>query len=303
MKKFLILGAAGMVGRTIIENIANNYNEDIEVFALDRFTETLIPFESKNVHVLLNDCLEDVLQSNIFDCMLQLAFPRNVRPEQWADGIQFCMEAMFLAHKYTVKRVVHVSSQSLYGWDRENVATIDQTVKLVSPYTTGKFCTEVLVNNLFADRPHTNVRLSTIIGPYTKERVVNKFFEKIIQGENLIIQGGEQIFSFLDIRDAANGLLTIMNDNSDSWKSVYNLGTSEFANLKQIAQSAINIGKHNGYSQSQVILEPMDITLNNKIDVSDMLTDFGWDAKYKLEDTMNYIFKSLLSNRHGCNKN
>ena len=119
--------------------------------------------------------------------MLQLAFPRNVQPEQWADGIKFCMETLFMAHKYDVKRIVHVSSQSLYGWQREDAAKVDSEVMLVSPYTTGKYCTEVLVNNLFADRPHTNVCLSTIIGTYTRERVVN--FYNLTVTESVAVNG------------------------------------------------------------------------------------------------------------------
>lgn len=295
MKKFLISGAAGMVGRAIIEEIATNYQGQIEVYAADRFLDTLAPYESEHVHILLNDHLEEVMQTNSFDCMLQLAFPRNVQPNQWADGIKFCMETLFMAHKYDMKRIVHVSSQSLYGWQREDAATVDSEVMLVSPYTTGKYCIEVLVNNLFADRPHTNIRLSTIISPYTRERVVNKLFENVINGENLTIKGGGQIFSFLDVRDAAKGFVAVMNDEYESWKPVYNLGTSEYATLMEIAEKAIEIGKQNNYTNSELIHEPADIVLNNKIDVSDMLNDFGWKAQYSLQDTMNHIFNFLTT--------
>lgn len=295
MKKFLISGAAGMVGRAIIEEIAANHKGGIEVYASDRFLDTLAPYEGEHVHILLNDRLEEIMQTNTFDCMLQLAFPRNVQPDQWADGIKFCTETLFMAHKYDVKRIVHVSSQSLYGWQREDAADENTAVQLVSPYTTGKYATEVLVNNLFADRPHTNVRLSTIIGPYTRERVVNKFFEQILENKDITVKGGNQIFSFLDVRDAASGFVAIMNNEAESWRPVYNLGTSEYATLMEIAEKAIEIGKQNGYTNSELVHEPAEIVLNNKIDVSNMLNDFGWKAQFSLQDTMNHIFNFLTS--------
>lgn len=294
MKKILIFGAAGMVGRAIIEEIATNHKGEIEVYAADRFLNTLKPYEGEYVHILLNDKLEEVMYSNTFDCLLQLAFPRNVPPDQWADGIRFCMEMLFMAKKYDVKRIVHVSSQSLYGWQRDDAANEDTIVQLVSPYTTGKYATEVLVNNLFADRPHTNVRLSTIIGPYTKERVVNKLIAQFIANEDIIIKGGEQIFSFLDVRDAAKGFVAIMNSDIGKWKPIYNLGTSEYSTLIDLARSVQQIGKSFLHSDSKIIKESADIFLNNKIDVSNVEKDFGWKASYSLQDSIKYIFNCSM---------
>lgn len=293
MKRFLVTGAAGMVGRAVIEEIAANHKDEIEVFASDLFLDTLLPYESEHVHIFLNDSLESVMQHNSFDCLLQLAFPRNVQPDQWAPGIQFSFYVFGLARRYNVGRIIHVSSQSLYGWQREGAADESCPVQLVSPYTTGKYCTEVLLDTIFSNTPHTNVRLSTIIGPYTKERVTNKFLQHVIDGEDINVQGGGQVFSFCDVRDAASGFVTIMNSDRAELRPLYNLGTREYATLLEIAHYAVAIGQKYGYNNTKVNLQEADIVMNNKIVVTAMEEDFGWKAKYSIKDSMEHIFTFL----------
>ena len=288
MKKVIICGSAGMVGRTVIAEALENHN-DCEIWAADLNVDVFSKIENPRFHAILNNDLERVLQENYFDAMLQMAFPRNVQPDQWAPGIGFCFDTLFLASKYKVRRVVHVSSQSLYGWQRESAAGEETPVMLVSPYTTGKYCAELLTHHLFEPGKYTNVRLSTIIGPLTKERVVNKFIEKVIKGENIIVQGGNQIFSFLDVRDAAKGLLAVVLGNNEL-RPVYNIGTKEFASLVEIANITVEEGKKHGYCDTKVIVEPADIIMNNMIMVTAAREDFGWEANYSLIDSVKTIF-------------
>lgn len=289
MKKILISGAGGMVGKTVIKELLNQKN-DIEIWASDINTSFWTE-KHNNLHIICVNELDFVMSTNQFDVMLQMAFPRNVSPEQWSDGIEFAIDMLFKAKKYNVKRVINVSSQSIYGLQRCEPADINTHVSLFSPYTTGKFCTEVVMKNLFQDGFYTNVRLSTIISPTTSERVINKFFSQIVSGNNLTVQGGHQVFSFLDVRDAACGFVKLILNENEKWKPVYNLGTNENKELLEIANMAVSIANKFGYN-SKVILEKADIVLNNRIDVSLFEKDFGWKARYSLEDSMKYIFET-----------
>lgn len=293
MKKVLICGAAGMVGRSLVTEVLKNH-KDCEVWAADISVDVFSDIEAPTFHAVLNNELESTMQAHQFDAMLQMAFPRNVKPDQWAAGIDFCFNALFLAKKYNVRKVVHVSSQSLYGWQREEAANESEPVQLVSPYTTGKYCAELLTKQLFEPGNFTNVRLSTIIGPLTKERVVNKFIDKVIKGENIEIQGGDQIFSFLDVRDASTGLLSILLSNNVRMRPVYNLGTKEYASLKDIANIVVEEGKQRGYHQTAILTELADIVMNNKIEVSAVKDDFGWEAHYSLLNSIKNIYDSSI---------
>lgn len=294
MKKVLICGAAGMLGRTLVTEALENRN-DCEIWVADMNVDVFSEIKKPRFHAIINNDLENVMRDNHFDAILQMAFPRNVQPNQWAPGIKFCFDVLFLAKKFNVDKVVHVSSQSLYGWQREDAADENTPVMLVSPYTTGKYCAELLTRQLFEHGKFTNVRLSTIIGPLTKERVVNKFIEKVIKGENITVQGGGQIFSFLDVRDAATGLLAILLSDNVNMRPVYNIGTRNFTTLLEIANKVIEMGKQRGYLDSEVVIETADIVLNNKIDVSAVKNDFGWEASYNLSDSINEIFNYSIT--------
>lgn len=294
MKKILICGAAGMVGRTLVAEAVEN-RDDCEIWASDINVDVFSGNRSPRLHAVLNNELESVMQQTHFDAMLQMAFPRNVQPDQWAPGIEFCFNVLLLAKKFNVDKVVHVSSQSLYGWQREDAADENTPVMLVSPYTTGKYCAELLTSHLFEPGKFTNVRLSTIIGPLTKERVVNKFIEQVVKGENIVIQGGGQIFSFLDVRDAATGLLTVLLSEDVKMRPVYNIGTKEFSTLADIANQVLEEGIERGFIKTKIIIESADIIMNNKIRVNAIKEDFGWDAKYSVKDSISYIFNEKLS--------
>ena len=239
----MITGAGGLVGQAVISALLEDENKEYEVFAATSNTDKM-NMENPRLCVIPNHDIEKVLKEKQIDTLLHLAFPRNVEPDQWADGIAFSMDVLYMAKKYHVGKIINTSSQSIYGLQRDHAADEVSSIYLNSPYTTGKYCSELMVNELFSDRPHTNVRLSTIIGPSTKERVTNKFFARIIQGEDIIVQGGMQVFSFLDVRDAASGFVRLIKSDGSMWKKVYNLGTHEYKTLLEIAQMAVQIGKN-----------------------------------------------------------
>ena len=291
MKRVMITGAGGTVGSAVISALLADKSMEYEIIAA---TSNVEKVNQKNscLHVIPNDDIEKVLKKNEVDTLVHLAFPRNVESDQWAKGIAFSMDVLHMAQKYYVNKVINTSSQSIYGLQREQAADEESPIYLNSPYTTGKYCTEITVNEIFSDRPHTNIRLSTIIGPSTRERVTNKFFSQIVRGEDIIVQGGGQVFSFLDVRDAASGFVSLIKSDGSIWKKAYNLGTHEYKTLLEIAQLAISIGKKFGYEKSKLIQQPTEIVLNNQIICSSFQNDLHWEPVYDLEASMEYIFQS-----------
>lgn len=295
MKKVIICGAAGMVGRGMLEYIAEQ-NCDMEVWAADINIDHLKQYECKKIHPIQNKDVESVLMNNQMDVMLQMAFPRNVKPEQWAGGIRFAANMLEMAKKYDVKSVINISSQSIYGLNRTEPADENSPISLNSPYTTGKYCMELMMEKLFSDRPYTNIRLSTIIGPATPERVVNKFLAKIIAGEDIQIKGGSQVFALLDVRDAAAGLVTLLLSENSKWKHVYNLGTKENVSIVELAEMCEELVNQHDINKTNVCLTiDDDIRLNSQVDVSLFNKDMEWEANYSMRESISYILNTILS--------
>lgn len=294
MRNYLLCGAAGMVGSQILQTIKEFAPDDI-FYAADIAVDKIAEYDSDYIRVITNDEIEAVLSHNHIDALLLLAFPRNVQPRQWAPGIDYSFRIVSLAKKYGVGRFIHVSSQSLYGYDRKEPANEGSVVALTSPYTTGKYCIEKLLESTFEAGTFTSVRLSTIIGPRTAERVVNKFLNQILSGKDISIKGGEQIFSFLDVRDAAIGLCTILVSDKKDMKPVYNVGTSESIKILDLANMCEDIVSKKGAPPKTAVTFTKDDSaiLNNQIDVSLVKADFGWEAKYSLKESVETIFKAI----------
>lgn len=291
MKKILITGATGLIGLAVIERIIEEKN-NIKIYAASSRPNKL-KIRDTNLKIISNEEIEDILKNEKIDILLQLAFPRNVSEDKWADGIKYAIDILILARKYGVKRVINVSSQSIYGLKRTQKADENHDILLNSPYTTGKYCTEVITGSLFEEGNYTNIRLSTTIGPTTKERVPNKLFSQIVEGKNLEIRGGSQKFAFLDVRDAADGLMCLINNDNIPWKNTYNLGTSEANTLVDIANYCVQISREHGFNEVDVIVQPADIVMDNQIEVRLFEEEFGWKAKYELKKSLNYIFEKI----------
>lgn len=282
MKTVVITGASGLVGTAVIAELSQR--RGYAVWAVSEKQQANQP----NLTWIPRNSLEALMQEKHFDVMLHLAFPRNAKETDWADGFRYNMWVLQLAHRYGIGKLIYVSSQSLYGWQRSGAAREKNPVVITSPYTAGKYCSELAIEAFMQEIPHTCVRLSTIIGPTTKERVPNKFFAQIVQNKELQIQGGGQVFSFLDVRDAAAGLAVLVETNHPL-RALYNLGTAQSATLLEIAEMSVQIGRDYGF-HSGILITPSDAVLNNRMDVSAMEEDFGWKAQITLEESLRNIF-------------
>lgn len=284
--RVLITGASGNLAKELIKVLEEN--PQCEIWGASSRPQENHYLRAK---IISNDLLENCLKQNSFDVFVHSAFPRNVNAKQWASGIDFSFKVLFWAYKYGCKRVIHISSQSIYGWDREFAAVEGGVVSLNNPYSTGKYCIEQLVKYLFDSGIYTNIRLSTIIGNHTDEKVPNKFMHQLITNCDLNIQGGDQIFSFLDIRDAVDALCLLIMNDKDNWREIYNIGTEEYYTLLEIANKCLCIAKQHGNTTSKINITPVDITLNNRLDCNAFYEDFGWKAKYSLDDTLLHMFE------------
>ena len=286
----LLCGSDGLVGSALSAELQKN-DAVKTVFAADIRHADSSPIGK--IRPVLNEQIEDLLRTESIDVMVLLAFPRNVTDDRWAPGIRYAHDLLWKAKQYGVSRVIHLSSQSLYGLRRTEPADESSPILLNSPYTTGKYCLELLINSLFADRPHTNIRLSTVIAPTTRERVPNKLFRQLLDGRTLTIQGGGQVFSFLDVRDAAAGLAAVITSENRRWREAYNLGTVEHITLSELARTAVSIYTDSGAGVGRYVVEEADVVLNNQIKVDAFREDFGWEAgislRRSLEDIFNYM--------------
>ncbi|WOL38944.1 NAD(P)-dependent oxidoreductase [Pyramidobacter sp. YE332] len=100
--------------------------------------------------------------------------------------------------------------------------------------------------------------------------------------------GGKQLFSLLDVRDAASGLVALSQTKYSQWKKIYNLGWhNKVYSLVEIAELTKSRLEKRGYSGIDISLQRKDdIRTYAGMDATSFFQDTGWTPRYDIEDTI-----------------
>ncbi len=285
MKRLIVSGAGGFLGENIINSAQDSgisvvaitsqmskYN-DIEVLETGSFLNNGYLFEPDDVFI---------------NCM----FPTNADGYKMANGLDKVYRTISMAYKCGAESFINISSQSVYDSNREKPAKEDDELCIDTPYSVGKYSSEVFVNHVFNNRPHTNIRMASLIGPGYDQRIVNRLVAQALKEELISIKGGMQRYGFMDVRDAADGLIKLALSSSATWRETYNLGRNGSCSLIEIASCICTEIKSNTNKEPEyVILEGNDIR-NSELDASLFMKEFGWEPAISLQKSVKDIILS-----------
>lgn len=289
--RIAVTGAGGFLGTELLRQFSQMADIEVNAFSFDfeRKRETYV--KSNNIISVDNSEATQFDYSEI-DVLINCAFPRNVSDETFAKGLDFIQMVIEKAANDNVGSVINISSQSVYSQLRTAPADENFPPVLESKYAVGKYWSELFVNTVCRNIRHTNLRLASLIGTGFNQRITNKFAAKVIAGEQITVSGGNQLFGFLNVRDAADAIITVAISEGD-WEEVYNLGTFSAYTLLQIAQTAVEIGRQSGYEVSDLICAGEGDWHNSVLCCNLFCNRFQWNPAYSLTDTMQEIFQSM----------
>ena len=295
MNNIFITGANGNIGTRLIKSIVNDSNT---IYALCKDKEK---FESI-VNTIPNQYHEKIVfvpseEINLFDfsrvdIVLHLAFARaKYGNEAIADSLSFSLDLFTAISKYNVKRVINVSSQGVYGMIEE-LRRITMPVAPNTTYSMAKYATEKYLECLFKN---------------TKTEYLNVRLDNVIQSQNLIIalckdakykrelrlQGGKQVFSYIDIEDAVSAIKAIIGYQGKC-KHLYNVGpNNKRYSLIDIAHIVSSVSEKNGFGPVNVNIEEKDICMWAGMDTKEFMDTFNWAPKYDINQMVENIFKEV----------
>lgn len=289
--KIAITGAGGFLGTELLRQLADRENILVYAFTFDFERERDTFVTADNIVTVDNSEVGSFDFSDI-DVLISCAFPRNVNDETFAKGLDFVKTVVEKAVDDVVGSVINISSQSVYSQKREKPADESFAPVLETKYAVGKYWSELYINSLCRKIRHTNLRMASIIGAGFNQRLTNKFALKIKAGEQLTISGGDQLFGFLDVRDAASGIIKIALSKND-WQEVYNFGTNNAYKLRELAETAVETGCELGFKTNAPVVMPSDDWQNSSLIADEFMKDFNWKPQYSLKDTMKSIFDAI----------
>jgi len=293
----VISGASGLLGSELIRQLSNNSKCNVLALTSQKTKLEEQTKEFGNVFVIQND---DFFQSdfqNQIDVLLNCAFTRKLNGSALASSLDFSAKLIKQAVGMGVKSIINISSQSVYSRTRKQPASEKTSVNPDTMYGIAKYANELLISSICNQHmiTHTNIRLASLVGTQFSARLVNRMVDNALNTNRITVNGGDQIISYLGLKDAARGLIAIAISDKKNWNNIYNLGSTEAYSLNEIAKliKAL-VEKNTSQSVDITRLESEDF-INMSLDSQEFFSAFAWLPEDKLEDIILNIIRNQTS--------
>ncbi len=292
--KLIISGAGGFLGRNILTQLLLSEKSVTEIIALSSNISQLSLFENcEKMKIISNqDFLSKKINLSSYT-LIHLAYARSSDFQRVKQSCEFAFDLFEKCKNYGLKRIIHISSQSVYDPKRTKPAVETDLVRLSTPYDMGKYYLE----NWISDFCHKNsidflnLRIGSLVGPNFSQRITTRLVRNAIEKGKIIININGQLFSFTHVSDMVQAIIiSSKNNNSNMWNKVYNVGSSETYNIEDIANNIYLIAKNNNI---HLIIERKIVSksgVNSSLD-STLFQDLtGWDTEYDLRSILREEF-------------
>tara|TARA_Y100001980_G_C14514022_1_gene289393 strand:- start:340 stop:1305 length:966 start_codon:yes stop_codon:yes gene_type:complete len=260
LKKIFITGGAGFIGSHVSESFFKNFPKS-KIIILDKLTyagnKSFISsiLKSKRVEFIRADIINTNRYSKYLDqCDLAI----NIAAESHVDNsfispLNFTKTNALGAHaffleciKKKVKKILHISSDEVYGEKIIGTCYESQLVNPTNPYSASKAAAEILINSYkyTYKKEIIIVRANNIYGiRQFPEKLISTSIVSLINNKPIPIHGdGKNIRYYLSAEDFANALILLVKKKD---KGTYNIGSTYFEKNVNIAKYICKIFKKN----------------------------------------------------------
>lgn len=300
MKTIIITGAGGYLGSTLISRLLTETN--FHIIAMTSQPEKLQKkYENcDRIRCFSNDFLwNHSLPVSQPEALIHLAFARRFSADhEIAESIEFSRYVFESAKLAGIPKLIYISSQGVYG-NTPELRTVGKTVPSPSMiYTLAKYATEQLLWSIFDKSTKTTataIRLDSLAG---NQKMLPAFVQNAIEKQHISLVGGTQVFSFMDVRDAAGGLISLLKTPVEKWKPIYNLGPNNRRyTIIQLAELTAEVARERNIGNVRITLEKKDIAQFAGMDSSEFIQDTGWTPEYDMKAVISGLFDEYLKKR------
>ena len=260
LKKIFITGGAGFIGSHVSEAFFKNFTKS-KIIILDKLTyagnKSFISsiLKSNRVRFIKSDINDTKKYTNFLNnCDLAI----NIAAESHVDNsfispLNFTKTNSLGAHaffleciKKKVKKILHVSSDEVYGEKVTGTCFENQLVNPTNPYSASKAAAEILINSYkyTYKKEIIIVRANNIYGiRQYPEKLISTSIVNLIHNKPIPIHGnGKNIRYYLSAEDFANALILLVKKRD---KGTFNVGSNFFERNINIAKHICKIFKKN----------------------------------------------------------
>ncbi|MDR3083634.1 MAG: dTDP-glucose 4,6-dehydratase [Streptomyces sp.] len=257
--KILVTGGAGFIGSHFVRNLlANNYAgwENARVTVLDKLTyagnRSNLPASHPRLEVVQGDICDAKLLHELLpghDAVVHFAAESHV-DRSLADAGEFyrtnVLGTQTLLHAVLdsgVQRVVHVSTDEVYGSLEEGSWTEDCPLLPNSPYAASKACSDLVARTYWTThRVNLSItRCSNNYGPYQHpEKLIPLFVTNLLEGKQVPLYGdGRNIREWLHVDDHCRGIQLVLDNGRPG--EIYNIGGGNDRTNRAITERLLDL--------------------------------------------------------------
>ena len=280
MKKILITGSSGFIGKNLVDNLLSEY----EIVGLSKKVEkSKINCITKDINQITSKDFK-----NIF-CVIHLAAITD--PKICEDFPEKCITTNVLGTQKILEasrknncKIIYASTSHVYGIPKKIPISEIASTSPTSIYAGSKLAGEILCESYQKqfNMDISIVRIFSVYGPKSNNHCVLPSIVKQMKNSNVIKLGNinsKRDFIFIsDIIDA----FKIILKNIDGF-NIYNVGTEKSYSIKEICKKFEKL-----YAKKIVIKNNSE--QNRKIDAKNIICDatklkkLGWKSKITLDE-------------------
>lgn len=317
IKKIFITGAAGFIGSHLTKKLYDHYSnskfilyDKITYAANKKYIRKLL--KKKNVKFIQDDLLNlKSLQLNLKNIDLAI----NVAAESHVDnsfgnsliftqtntlGTHYFLEA---CRKQKVKRIIHVSTDEVYGENLDKPFKENQSLNPTNPYSASKAGADMMVNAYKKSyKLNINtVRANNIYGTRQyPEKLISKSIYNFIHNKKMTIHGkGNNYRFYLSVEDFCDGMMQIINKGK--FQEIYNIASDKKYKVIDVIKI---IADYLNKDFKKNIKYVNDRPFNDKIYKinCNKLEKLSWKVKRNLKDDLPFIIDWYIKNKDIFNK-
>lgn len=296
MKKILITGVNGFLGKSLTDNLSKNF----KIYGIGY---NPLNVKNKNLTKIINKKVNLRNISNNFkkiDYIIHCAGIGFVRGFNNLKQLKSDVETTKHVLEYIVKyspetKLIYISSVSVYGDDYKNKIRENCKVNPISIYAKSKVLSEDLCK-YYQNRFNISViilRVSSLYGNGLKKQVIYDSVRKILINKNFFYGTGNEIRNFLHINDFLSLIYKIIKKNLKNFQ-LYNCGGDQNIKIASLINKLKKIMKKKikpKFNKSYIELNPKFLRIDNK----KIKKEFKWKPKVTINAGLKNYYQWYLS--------
>ncbi len=267
--RYFVTGGAGFIGSNYVGYLLDNIDDLTGVTIYDKFTYAANP---RNYQEFIRDprlkvVKGDVCDSNLLEKSLAghdfvVHFAAESHVDRSIDDASVFVQTNILgtynvleaSKKLGIKRLIHISTDEVYGSITNGSADENHILQPNSPYAASKASSDLLARSYFVTHG-LNLCITRSCNNYGRnqfpEKIIPSFIHKLASGKKLPIYGdGKNEREWIHVSDHVRGIQLILNQGNPG--EIYNIGSGVRLTNNELTAKIIEVMELKSHMKSFV---------------------------------------------------